>query len=114
MSLYDRVVVEAKGHTLKGGIKTKVNKAISAITKDGATPLINIPLSDIQAALMKHGIMLVQEDGTPWSGLLTGATGKAKIAVAPAGGGEPFTNTLLHLTWHKFGTGRYEVIARLT
>jgi hypothetical protein len=101
---------------LKSPLKKKLNNALSRIVP--GQPMRGIPLSAIAKAFLKLGVVLVQEDGTEWSGIITGSDGEAKIDLAPVESGagdppmyQPYSNTWLVLTWHRFGTGRYEVVA---
>lgn len=84
-----------------------------------------IPLGDINELLKTHGYILLQEDGTEWSGFLSGDQGRTTIAVGrkdPLPGDmwpePPFypevENTVLVLTWYKMPSGRYEVVAHLS
>jgi hypothetical protein len=84
-----------------------------------------IPLDIIKNILKKYGIYLVQEDGTPWSGFLTGSKncgedGAEKqmarfdmIYIGKRKNEEEKTyllNTWLHMTWCKMTSGKYEVV----
>ena len=49
---------------------------------------VGIPLDRIDSILQQHGFMLIQEDGTPWSGLLCGEEGQVIFDLADIGSGE--------------------------
>ena len=83
-----------------------------------------IPIDIIKNILKKYGIYLVQEDGTPWSGFLTGGKncgedGAEKqmarfdmIYIGKRRDEEEtyLLNTWLHMTWCKMPSGKYEVV----
>lgn len=78
-----------------------------------------VPLSLIFDVLERRGLVALQEDGTPWSGMLLGADGRVQLPLAERRDGEehrpkPFTNATLLITWYRFETGRYEVSAFVT
>ena len=73
----------------------------------------SIPLGDIFEKLQSIGYNPIQEDGTPWSGLLCGADGRALIALEDSTG-KPCKFDLV-LSWHRFETtGRYELTAYIS
>ena len=74
----------------------------------------SIPLSDIFDILKSNGVMPVQEDGSEWSGLLSGREGKAHIDLKAMGENAQDFKSVLVLTWHKMESGRYEVVAYLS
>ena len=97
-------------------IRNKVNDYLAEI---GRQPLDKIPLNDIDKMLRQYGYLLVNEDGTEWSGFLTGREGRANIDIgvfsSPKDGMYPMVgNAMLVLTWHKFATGRWEVVAYIS
>lgn len=66
-----------------------------------------IPLGKMFDAMKSAGLVAVQEDGTPWSGLLCGAEGRAVVPLAD-GDLNP-TRYTFTLSWYKMPSGRYEV-----
>lgn len=67
-----------------------------------------IPLADLFAVCAEFGLVAVQEDGEPWSGLLCGAEGRAVIELRR----ENEQSRWLSLSWYRLEvTGRYEVTA---
>jgi hypothetical protein len=67
-----------------------------------------IPLDAMFDACRAAGLNPVQEDGTPWAGVLCGREGRATIALADS-------RKCLQLSWHKMEvTGRYEVTAYIS
>jgi len=73
----------------------------------------SIPLDNIFMVLKKEGVVPVQEDWTPWAGLLLGREGRASIDLvkrAPDGTYHPVVNAMLVLSWYKMEeTDNYEV-----
>lgn len=100
---------------MPSNIRNKINGRVAKVAN--GSPRRDIPLSDIDDILRDFGYLLVSEDGTPWSGFLTGREGRANIEIGILGTQdenrihEMVSNAMLVLTWHKFHTGRYEVIA---
>ena len=87
----------------KKGNMDAVNRMLVAIGREYHR---EIPLDRIFAALKEQGLEAVNEDGTPWSGMLTGASGRASIDLK---GGH--STAALHIQWHKMPSGRWEVNA---
>lgn len=82
-------------------IKNRINKELHAL------PIYfsEIPLDVIFYIVKDHcerGV--VQEDGTPWSGILCGDDGSANFAI----GGYRFW---LRVMWHKMPSGNFEITA---
>lgn len=107
----------ARGNSIPAALRKSLQKAVAEVLKP--TFFTQIPISDIDQALRANGCLLVQEDGTPWSGFLTGREGRAQLDIAPLANVQnnesfdqyvPFDNTVLLIMWYKMEqTGRYEV-----
>ena len=105
-------------------IKKKVNKALNSLTIN--KHFDSIPLNDIKRILEQADIILLQEDGTPWSGFLLGDNATASIVVGDKNDvvksyGDsiiavyrPFTNTSLQLSWYRMPSGKFEVSVYLS
>ena len=90
----------------RGAVNRDVHKILEPIY------FRDIPLGDLFSALERRGYYPIQEDGTPWSGLLVGRDGQARLDLAvrvDEAVWAPVKNALLILTWHKMDSGRYEV-----
>jgi len=102
---------------MPGNIRKKLNDLIFDLTKEYRE---DIPLQQIDLLLRNKGFLLIQEDGTPWSGFLTGREGRAAIDIGLLSTGQDgvfqeVTNSNLVLTWHKMDvSGNYEVVAYLS
>ena len=74
----------------------------------------HIPLNRVSAILAQYNIVLTQEDGTEWSGLICGEEGHALFTLAFK---SPGTEELvpskqgLQLSWYKMPSTRYEIVA---
>jgi hypothetical protein len=66
-----------------------------------------IPLSGIFEVVRRNIGEVVQEDGTPWSGLLCGTSGTAIFGIANF-------RSCLRLDWYKMPSGRYEIVVYVT
>jgi hypothetical protein len=99
--------------------KRQVNNTITRITKP--TYFDGIPLNKIEEGLHEHGLILLQEDQTEWSGFFTGREGQANIALGfintrykgnnDIDTYEEIVNAALTITWYKMGSGKYEIVA---
>ncbi len=99
--------------------KKQVNNTIARITKP--TYFDGIPLDKIEEGLHEHGLILLQEDQTEWSGFFTGREGQAHIALGfintrykgnnDIDTYEEIVNAALTITWYKMGSGKYEIVA---
>ena len=68
----------------------------------------HVPIDMIFDAVRVRGFEPVQDDGTPWSGMLLGAKGRTSIALQK--NGKPAKQGL-HVQWEKMDGGKYEVNA---
>jgi hypothetical protein len=102
--------------------KKAINKILGDLST-GSKYYEKIPLDDIFKAIRDNEGIPLQEDWTEWSGFLTGDDGRATIDIGNPDSKHqkdgldfytPYSNTMLVLTWHRMGTGRYEVIAYLS
>lgn len=102
----------------KPQIRRSMNKAIAKILKP--TYFKEIPLEKIDDALRSHGFALVQEDSTLFSGWLTGNNGHDlfDVGVYHDGMGPndilEATTFVLSMSWHRMGSGRWEVIGYIS
>ena len=62
-----------------------------------------IPLSDIFDVVRRNIGEVVQEDGTPWSGILCGREGNSIFGIAGFA-------SCLRLSWYRMQSGRYEIV----
>ncbi len=99
---------------LNAKIRRKINNKLHKL---GLTYHDSIPLADIQDVLIENGLDLLDDDGTPWSGLLCGTDVHTDFHMGVwmnACSHEPrelVTNSFLCLSWHKMPSGRYEIVA---
>jgi hypothetical protein len=96
--------------------RKRVNKALYEVGKSYHE---SIPLGQIRAILkLGAGLDIMQEDGTPWSGILCGddATTNFPLGTFPKLGEEReyIINSQLIMSWHKMQSGRYEIVAYLS
>lgn len=88
----------------------KVNGVIADLTRSYQD---QIPLGSIFTALHDAGLFPVQEDGTPWSGMLCGREGRAEINLVDANK-RPVPHRLI-LSWYRFETtNRYETVSYIS
>ena len=85
--------------------KRSINKELNAVNK---IYYPHIPLSLIFTIVENHTkSMIVQEDGTKWSGLLCGEDGTGNFAIARR-------RYILRLMWHRMSSGNYEIVSYVT
>lgn len=94
--------------------RRRINDEVSDIATNARR---DIPLDRIDNVLRKYGYLLVQEDGTPWSGFLTGREGRTNIEIGVIGTQdennihEVVDNSMLVITWYKRGPRSWETVA---
>lgn len=73
----------------------------------------SIPLKEIFELLRGAGVIVVQEDGTEWSGFLTGDKGKANFELQlvdeVSGEKKPIKDCMLVMSWYKMPSGSWEI-----
>lgn len=109
---------QASGPRLDAGTKSKINRQLTDLTTPGHKTYYfdKIPLKDILAILNRYGVVMLQEDNTPWSGLLLGNDYEDNFILAPASFEKPanyvpYQNAMLRMSWHKMPSGKYEIVA---
>jgi len=89
---------------LKASIRQKVNKALYPTTTVYHDA---IPLDDIFACLKSEGLIVVDEAGQPWEGMLLGSDSNATFDLQLDG--EAIDNAVLILSWYKMPSSRWEI-----
>jgi hypothetical protein len=117
MKTFEQYINEmALNKHIKASVRTKINNEISNIARGFHT---KIPLSAILNVLETNGYRAIQEDGTPWQGMLIGnaecgtekaKSQKASIDLVSISDNTPVDNMLL-LMWCTLQSGRYEVVS---
>lgn len=69
----------------------------------------HIPMKEIWAEAEKAGLIVVDEDGEPWEGMLTGRDGRASFDLADSRSKKVVS--VMHMQWHKMPSGKYEINA---
>ena len=93
-------------------VRKEAGKAIWNTLKP--TYFDSIPLLGIQDALKPFSLMICDEEGNPWEGLLCGREAHEIFPVASTEGQGKVENASLCLSWYKMPSGRYEVIGYLS
>lgn len=94
--------------TIKTNIRKAINKALAALGNYHDS----IPLQQIFDALKAHNVIVVDEAGEPWSGLLCGRDSHTTFDLQLDGA--PVKNAALFLSWYKMPSGRYEITVYLS
>ncbi len=90
--------------TLNKSVVNNINKELNIFN----TKLQDeIPLQPIFDILKKYELTPLQEDGTEWSGFLLGTDSNTTIELGYSE--KIINNFVLHLSWYKYHTGRYEI-----
>ena len=88
--------------TINRTARKHINEYLYAV---GRTYHAAIPLQAIFDVIAQHtGEQVIQEDGTPWSGVLCGREGRATFEISNL-------RQALQLSWYKLESGSYEVTA---
>lgn len=111
-STFTEFLEESLNKKLSNFIRNKINDAFSS--KNFGIYFGKIPFDKIDDILKKYDLMLVQEDGTPWEGIISGESGKTTIDVARISDNVIMKNTSLFLSWYKMDSGKFELIIYLT
>jgi len=99
---------------LSAKVKKQINKEICNLP----TYHDQIPLQTIFNILEKHGIYVLQEDNTVWSGILIGNNEHITFEISHVSSAyikenfvfyKPIENASLSLSWYKMSSGRYEI-----
>lgn len=81
-----------------------------------------VPIDELQDALKAEGYVLLQEDGTPWSGMFLGS-GEALLEMGKLDYGrelnglatyKPVPNSGLRMTWYQMPSGKMEIVKYIT
>ena len=106
-------------NTINTKVRRQVNRALDlAINKERHE---SIPLGTISAILRQHGLVILQEDYTEWSGFILGVNDHDYFELAKAeslhnGFYTPLKNSMLAMSWYRYShpSYRYEILAHLT
>jgi hypothetical protein len=103
----------AKKMRMDASSKRKASNAISKFSSQNYFASVGIPVDAADKALRAVGYRLVQEDGTDYSAIFTGAEGSTTIRIAPVDAPDDpasmVQNTMLALQWYKMPSGKWEV-----
>lgn len=107
-------------------INQKDRKALNAAL-NAAVPgdyFEGIPMQEMKEAVREAGYVILQEDGTEWSGMILGSEGEAFFELGKLTHGrtvnglatyKPVPNSGLRMAWYAMNSkGRYEVIKYIT
>lgn len=97
--------------------KNALNKRLNKWTYN--TYFKGIPFEELKDLLNEFNMVILQEDGTLWSGFFAGDKGRANFDLANVyseneGFYTPFENTALSFSWYRMPSGNYEIVAYLT
>lgn len=119
-------IAETKTSTRTGSkVTSKERKMIHDAVTDAVTESYykEIPIEEIDTELRKRGFLLVQEDGTPWAGMLVGREGRTIMEIGRKNDFEVRNGVKMHtiledvgvaLSWYKDDKRRdskYDVVA---
>lgn len=98
---------------LPPNVRKKINAELHPI---GTKYHDKIPFGDILDTLKKYGLLVLQEDRTRWSGVLTGRDGNDTFDLGYIESGDDdgqytvIDNSRLVMSWYKMSSGRYEIV----
>ncbi len=110
--------LDPKKNKLSAGDRQLCNKLLTDLTspKYKTRYFDSIPLGDIFSALKRRNIIVLDSDGTPWSGMLLGVRGQETFEIAFGNNKDeegfyiPIDNSVLWMSWYKMQSGRYEIV----
>jgi len=114
------ISVSAKEPRLDSRIRQGINGKIHDMITGRFFESVSAAVEPMFSLLESNGIVALQEDGTKFSGIFTGAKGDAKIDLAPSNSKDdkgfytPFTNSIFVLTWYKVADQKFEIVAYLS
>jgi hypothetical protein len=107
-----------RARAIPAGAKNRMNKKIHSFTKGLQ---VGVRIDEMFEAIKEEGAIPIQEDGTPWAGMLIGGgecgsdqarEQRASIELVIEVDDVFFPATsMLHLTWCQSPSGKYEVVA---
>lgn len=94
-----------KTKRLKAKERKNINKRLSSID----TYCESIPIGTIEEIITEEsGYILLNEDNTHFSAIFCGREGRADISIGHYDGA---IFDMLHLSWYKMSSGRYEIVS---
>lgn len=106
-------------------ITPQIKHKLFSVLKKFNTYSPNIPINEIFDALKSEGVIPIQEDGTPWTGMLSGEKecgepdaknqyAKIELAIKHGDTMKLIANSMLEMSWCKMQSGNFEISVRLT
>ncbi len=89
---------------LQASTRRKANKELQAMS---AKYHEQVPLDGMFETLKAHGIIVVDEAGDPWQGMLLGSNSHTTFALQIDG--QPVDNAVLFLSWYRMPSQRWEI-----
>lgn len=111
---YGEVPVPSK---MKAAERSKLNRALNEALPGNYYE--SIPMEEVQSALQKEGYVLIQEDGTKWSGMLMGDDSNTIFEIGKLSEGrmvnglatyKPVPNAGLFMSWYRMPSGKVEIV----
>lgn len=94
---------------LNPSVKRKINNEIYKFTTNKY--FNSIPINDLMEICKKQGVIVVDEAGDPWTGIITGSNSRDKFDLMQ---GDTKLNNVLVLTWYKMQSGRFEIVSYIS
>jgi hypothetical protein len=92
-------------------VSSRVQKASNEIAKI-PTYVSHIPINDMSDILNKYGLVLIDDDGAEFEGILTGKEGNTSIDLMDSFNNNKKINHSLIISWYKMEkSGKFEVVA---
>lgn len=98
--------------SVKRKLSNDLQKKMKELAPKGISPKDSGWLDAIIETCERNGVIPVQEDGTPWSGILTGWDGTVMMDLQYDG--KPVKNTCVRISYHKYDSGSMDVSVYLT
>ena len=91
-------------------IKNRINKELTSMSMN--TYHFEIPIHEMFTILEKHGVAVLNEDGTKFEGFFIGSEGRAILNLGmKKNKGFTMSSTNFVLTWYKMPSGKFEIVS---
>lgn len=104
--------------TVALSLKSAISKVSGQLAEFCKTYYSSVPLKELDKLFRAQGLLLIDEDGTEWQGIVTGKEGRAKleIGILEQQEGEKYASAgkFLQLQWYKMPSGKFEINAYIS
>ena len=89
------------------------HKISTEVNSSNTVKFVEIPAKKVEEILFLKGYRLADEDGSVFEAMFLGENSSATIHIATLDG-QLVENTMLFISWYRFPSGVYEIVAYLS